>query len=185
MRKDPTTAKTKKPKREPVVVPIIGTVDDEGVHLRESTPEEARKEAGAVAAFLKATTPDFLTEVVLLTLDDAFEHFGMLRPVDKEGELADYDEENLWPLFVHTKLTSWDDLWPDKRRLATAVSDILSSEETPKELHDAVASFVLKVAADRAGFAEGGFWTEKMLERLLVWHEEKTKTKEEVDNAPK
>ncbi len=66
----------------------------------ENEDQRARREARSVADFLNGWgVPDFLMESILITLFDAFDHFGMPHP---EG---DFDERNLQPLFLKTKLT--------------------------------------------------------------------------------
>lgn len=96
-----------RPKTDSAVsIPIIGTVGPKGIVLdAEEEDKRARREAKAVTAFLNGHSPDFLTEAMLATIDDAFDHFGMARPQDDCGQ-AEYDENNLYPLFLKTKLVS-------------------------------------------------------------------------------
>jgi hypothetical protein len=163
-----------------VSVPIIGTVGKDGIKLRpdiEEEEERIQRESQAIAAFLNAGPPDFLMEAMLSAIDDAFRHVGMLPPVTEDGQLADYDEQNLRPLLKETKLVNWSDLWRGRERLATAISDILTSEETPPPLFDAVADFVVSTASGDTR----KFWTVPMLEHLLEWYEES----KEVSDADK
>jgi hypothetical protein len=107
-------------------------------------------------------------QAMLAVIGDAFDHFGLAKPESDIGEgLGDYDQQNLQPLFRLTKLTNWDELWHGRERLATAISDILTSEETPPPLFDAVADFVVSTSGDTRKF-----WTVPLLEHLLEWYEE-------------
>ena len=168
--------------RKSISVPIIGTVGDDGIRLfkeegpaaeyiPESDDATAEREARVVTTFLNTGMPDFLMTCVLSAIDQAFDHVGVPRPDVHE----DYDENNLKPLFLRTKLTRYDDLWNERERLAFAVSEIIQIKSTPRELFEAVADFVAS--------AQGGdvrkHWTTTRVEHLLEWYEEK----QEVSNA--
>lgn len=77
--------------------------------INETDEQRAKAEAQLVARFLQGGPPDFLMEAMLAALDRAWEHvFG--QPHDP---YEDYTAENLEPLFLKTKLISWDEMWPD------------------------------------------------------------------------
>lgn len=142
-------------------IPIIGTVGDRGINLKRGaqrepsfrngnlstivdTPAEkkrARREAKTVAAFLEGGPPDFLMEATLSAIDDAFDHHGLQKPRDCEG-IDDYDEQNLCPLFLKTKLSSWGDFYSGEQRVSDSILELLHNPQTPADLFEAVAQFV-------------------------------------------
>jgi hypothetical protein len=83
----------------------------------------ARREARTIAAFLNGGPPDFLMTAMLTAIAEAFDYFGMPQP---DG---DYDEQNLRPLFLKTKLISWDSF--GLLESAKASADICGTALTP------------------------------------------------------
>ncbi len=150
MRKNNTTKKTRAARL--VRVPIIGTVGDAGLRLNAAERKlnadflagevkRARREARTVAAFLNGGAPDFLMGAMMSAIDDAFNYHGLPKPSDDLG-VKDYDEQNLYPLFLKTKLTNWGDLYPDEHRVSDSVLELLHNPQTPEALYQAVAGFL-------------------------------------------
>ncbi len=147
----------------PVHVPIIGTVGEDGIKLfdeehtrdvlTETEEEAAKAEARLIAHFLDGGPPDFLMEAMLAALDKAWEHvFG--QPHDPH---EDYSADNLEPLFMKTKMISWDQMWPDddvetpeprNEKVLEAMSELLNNPETPSDLYEAVAEFVCEATTN-------------------------------------
>ena len=129
-------------------IPIIGTVGDGGLRLKpeyesKEHQEEARQAARIVDAFLKGGPPDFLMEATLSALDQAFDHCGIQKPSDELGVL-DYTEENLYPVFLRTRLTHWADMYHNKDRVLDSVDELLHNEATPHDLFEAIAQYVCR-----------------------------------------
>jgi hypothetical protein len=74
--------------------------------------ERARREARTVAAFLNGGPPDFLMTVMMDAIGGAFLYHGIPEP-GEPGAPDDYTEENLYPLFLKTKLTRLTDIYPE------------------------------------------------------------------------
>jgi hypothetical protein len=157
-------------------IPIVGTVGDDGIKLKpeyeeEATPSneeiaEAQRNAQVVATFLETGAPDFLMEAVLSAIDNAFAYTGLSRPTVPEG-IADYDKDNLVPLFLETRLVSWGEMYADKDRVKDAIYTLLHNKATPADLYEAVAEFVCE-QSNRAGTLQDNiFHSEPVLELLL------------------
>jgi hypothetical protein len=74
----------------------------DSIKAAEREDKRVRREARTIAAFLNGGPPDFLMEAMLTAIAEAVDYFGLPQP---DG---DYDEQNLQPLFLKTKLISWD-----------------------------------------------------------------------------
>lgn len=126
---------------------------------QEETDEEvAKAEAKLVAYFLEGGLPDFLMNAILPVIDRAFDHFGLPKPECDPSigsGLGDYDEENLYPLFLKTKLTSLEEIWPNEddtfeetpSNLARSIAHILSSSLSPARLKREVGDFVNDISS--------------------------------------
>ncbi|MGI9068618.1 MAG: hypothetical protein ACR2HX_19720 [Pyrinomonadaceae bacterium] len=85
------------------------------LHVSETELQRAKAEAKHVEDFLNTDSPDFLSNLMLTALDRAFEHFGLPRPeMPDDQEVGNYNAENLEPLFLKTKLLSWDEISNDR-----------------------------------------------------------------------
>ena len=80
-----------------------------------NTEEEADRQAKTVAAILdELPTPDFITTVVMQTIDDAFAYYDLHLPEDQQI----YTAEDLKRLFLKTRFLSLDDLYPESASAA-------------------------------------------------------------------
>lgn len=115
--------------------------------LTETDEQRVKAEAKQVADFLESGAPDFLTEQMIAALDDAFDHFGLPRPVCEMGQ-GDYDAENLKPLFQKTKLFNLNDIEQNTvANLSWAIAHVLNSPITPARLKQKVGEFVTDISS--------------------------------------
>jgi len=105
------------------------------LHVSETELQRAKAEAKHVEDFLNTDSPDFLSDLMLTALDRAFEHFGLPRPQapDDQG-VGDYNVENLEPLFLKTKLVSWNDIDQGARSHSSEPEPITATLPNGKEV---------------------------------------------------
>lgn len=106
--------------------------------------------------------PDWLTDEIQNILEEAAarERINLWKP---EGDSEVYDPKSLTHLFA---LTRFYRLRTPRAHLALAIHEILTNDETPATLFNAVADFV-SVAS--SGDTMQTFWTPPILEHMLEW----------------
>jgi hypothetical protein len=170
MRKQNSTAK-KATRKEP-------TAHASAVAVMDIEDKRARKEARMVTAFLNGDSPDFLSEAVLRAIDAAFDHFQMSRPQDDCG-IADYDEQNLYPLFLKTKLHSPEE---SEASLARHIVAIVNHPKTPEYLDRKIRDFVTDATNIQSASGESLLdrWTydPKTIAACVAWANEADDKKE-------
>jgi hypothetical protein len=105
----------------------------------------AHASAIAVMEFLNSAAPDFLTSIVMETIERACEHLDPhpFYPTYEPGQ-EDHDKILLTALAKRSKLMSLRDLEESKASLARHIAAIYKHPLTPTRLYNAIGDFIVE-----------------------------------------